>query len=219
MLSDVPLRAAVTVWLLVVAWQDWRSREVSHWASTLPLIGVVLVRAIHGAWQWATAGWSALVADGLVLALGFAAVLLSDWILVALVPGVAGLALAFGQGSEVGQVGLVTWLVVLALAKLSIVGGGDAKVMWLLVSLFPSPWLVACVAGSVVLLGLAMIVRRYGVMGLLLVRMRAGDLMRLRIPSAEELTQEAAARGVPVIPMLALGGLAYAWPLWLAGVR
>jgi Flp pilus assembly protein protease CpaA len=215
---DLVIRVAATAWLVVVAWQDWRKGESSNWLSVLPLLGVVGWRVIGSIISWAGDGWNPAVADGLAIGLGLLAVVVSDRIALSVIPGVAGVALAFAAGSAGGQVAIVSWLVVLGMAHLGIMGGLDAKVLWVLVSVFDSLWLVASIGVGVLAIGSVMLLIRHGLGGLALIHVRAQDLLRLRLPERQSLAEQTAARGIAAVPILAAGALVYLWPLWIFGV-
>jgi hypothetical protein len=215
---ELVIRFAVTAWLVVAAWQDWRKGEASNWLSVLPLLGVVGWRVIESIIGWAGDGWDSAVADGLAIGLGLLAVVMSDHIALSVIPGAAGVALAFAAGSVGGQVAIVSWLVVLAMAHVGIVGGLDAKVLWVLFSLFDSLWLVASIGAGVLVIGSVMLLIRHGLGGLALIHVCAQDLLRLRLPDRQSLTEQTAARGIAAVPLFAAGALVYLWPLWMFGV-
>ena len=148
------------------------------------------------------------IADGLSVGLAFLAVLLSDrwW---ALVPAAGALGLALAQGSASGQATAVTWLVALALAKANVLGAGDAKLAMALVGLFPDPrlaWLLLASAGIVS--GLYLLAR-HGPAAVFLVWQTTRDLVRLRLPSEEDL-----AGGQPMAVAVTLAGMVYVWLLF-----
>jgi Flp pilus assembly protein protease CpaA len=215
---EIGIRFAVTAWLVVVAWQDWRKGEASNWLSVLPLLVVVGWRVIESIITWAGDGWDSAVVNGLAIGLGLLAVVVSDHVALSVIPGVAGVALAFAAGSVGGQVAIVSWLVVLGMAHLGIMGGLDAKVLWVLVSVFDSLWLVASIGAGVLVIGSVMLLIRHGLGGLALIHVRAQDLLRLRLPERQSLAEETAARGIAAVPLLAAGALVYLWPLWIFGV-
>jgi hypothetical protein len=192
------IRLVVTGWLVALSVIDLRRRELPHWATTWPLVGVtwvtVALLATGECWWGEASGGSR--SDGLAMGLAFLAVLLSDgW--AAFHPAAAALGLAFGVGTEAMQVVALAWLISLALAKLSVMGEADAKVMMILIVLFPDPLLVACAVLAELVLGMALLVWQHG---------RAA-------PASLWLTLRGEGPGteVPGMPLLAAGALAYVW--------
>ena len=212
--SSVPLQVAVTVWLVALAWIDFRTRRLPHWGTTLPLVGVAGVHTIRAIVTWILVGWmpevadASAIADGLSVGLAFLAVLLSDrwW---ALLPGAGALGLTLAQGSATGQALVITWLVALALARANVLGAGDAKLAMALVGLFPDPrlaWLLLASAG--VVSGLYLLLR-HGPAAVFLVWQATRDLLRLRLPAEEDLD-----RGQPMAVAVTLAGVVYVWLLF-----
>ena len=148
--------------------------------------------------------------DDCALCLAFLSVLLSDHRL-ALVPAVAGLAVTFAGGSGQGQAAVTGWLVSLGLAKAGIVGEGDAKVVMVLLALCPDPSLAVCLLITAGLTGLVVLLRRArrATLVVLAETLRAGLKGRFPVRAGER-----AVAVIPLTPVLAVGALAYLWPLW-----
>jgi len=203
----------VTLWLVVLVIQDVRHRLLSHWLTTVPLIGMVVIAVATAMINWLEGGWSPFVADPVALILAFVAVLASDtW--AALVPAVNALVLAWWQGTPAGQVAVTGWLVALALAKAGIWGEGDAKVLMILFALYPDVRLAIAITTAIIVVGLVMLVRRLGgaFPFLLLITLRDG--LAGRFPSR---TGEAGVVVTGLMPTIAAGALVYVWGLYLLG--
>lgn len=211
--SDTALRVMVTVWLVVMSALDLRRRELPHRGTTVPLLVLGLAAVAS-----ATSALTGLDVEPLVgsrrddcaLCLAFLSVLLSDHRL-ALVPAAAGLTVTFAGGSGQGQAAVTGWLVSLGLAKAGIVGEGDAKVVMVLLALCPDPSLAVCLLITAGLTGLVVLLRRArrATLVVLAETLRAGLKGRFPVRAGER-----AVAVIPLTPVLAVGALAYLWPLW-----
>ncbi len=202
-------RILVTLWLITLSVFDMRRRQLPHALTTSPLIvigGLISIRAIASIFGLAVPGqdW-----DNAAILLAFAAILLSDtWL--AVWPALAAVGSVFLFGTSIGQVIVITWLLALGMSKAGILGEGDAKVIMILLALYPDARL-----GVVLLVTLALV----GI-GLMLVQMRAAtslwllsiarDLLAFKVPAR---TGEAGVLNVPLAPLLATGALIYLWSL------
>jgi hypothetical protein len=203
----------VTLWLVILVIQDVRHRRLSHWLTTVPLVGMAIIALGTAVANWLAGGWSRFVADPVALVLAFIAVLASDtW--AALVPAVNALVLAWWQGTPAGQVAVTGWLVALALAKAGIWGEGDAKVLMILLALYPDIRLAIAVAAAIIVLGLAMLVRRLGPAFPFLLLMTFRDGLAGRFPAR---TGETGVVVTGLMPVIAAGALVYVWGLYLLG--
>jgi hypothetical protein len=212
--SGIPFDAvAVTIWLVILVVQDVRHRRLSHWLTTVPLVVIAIVALGTAVFNWLAEGWSPFVADPVALVLAFIAVLVSDtW--AALVPAVSALALAWWQGTPAGQVAVTCWLIALALAKAGAWGAGDAKVLMILLALYPDVRLAIAVAAAILLIGLAMLVRRLGPAFPFLLLMTLRDGLAGRFPAR---TGETGVVVTGLMPVIAAGALVYVWGLYLLG--
>jgi hypothetical protein len=202
----------VTIWLVILVVQDVRHRRLSHWLTTVPLV-VIAIALGTAVFNWLAEGWSPFVADPVALVLAFIAVLVSDtW--AALVPAVSALALAWWQGTPAGQVAVTCWLIALALAKAGAWGAGDAKVLMILLALYPDIRLAIAVAAAIIVLGLAMLVRRLGPAFPFLLLMTLRDGLAGRFPAR---TGETGVVVTGLMPVIAAGALVYVWGLYLLG--
>ena len=202
-------RILVTLWLITLSVFDVRRRQLPHTLTTSPLLvigGLISIRAVASIFGLAVPGqdW-----DNAAILLAFAAILLSDtWL--AVWPALAAVGSAFLFGTSIGQVIVITWLLVLGMSKAGILGEGDAKVIMILLALYPDARL-----GAVLLVTLALV----GI-GLMLVQMRAAtslwllsiarDLLAFKVPAR---TGETSVLNMPLVPLLATGALIYLWSL------
>jgi hypothetical protein len=202
-------RALVTLWLLVLSVLDVRRRQLPHPLTTLPLLligGLISLRAsasLFGA-ELPGQAW-----DNTAILLAFAAVLLSDtWL--ALIPGFAAAGTAFVLGSAVGQVIVVAWLLAVSLSKAGILGAGDAKVVMILLAVYPDVRLGAALLITITIVGAGlMLVQLRTAMPLWLLSI-AHDLIAFKVPAR---TGEAGVLNLPLVPLLAVGAGIYLWLL------
>ena len=202
----------ILVWLLVLSWWDLKWQEVPHGASTVPLLLLGLLRVIYPP---APPGPDLWLARG-ALVLLLAAMILSDNPPLAPLYSLAAVGLALQSGPEMVVLTL-TWAVALLLALGGLWSAGDAKVTMILVALWPSPYLVAALAGASLLGGLWVLLRRYRSPGKTawVLWGVAEDLVRLRFPAQQSRAEAASLTHAPGVPWLALGAACYLLGLWL----
>ncbi len=200
-------RILITLWLITLSVLDVRRRQLPHTLTTLPLIvlgGLISIRAVASIFGLAGAGqdW-----NNAAILLAFAAILLSDtWL--AVWPALAAVGSALLFGTSIGQVIVITWLLTLGMCKAGILGEGDAKVIMILVALYPDARLGVVLVVTLALVGI----------GLMLVQLRAAtslwllsiarDLLAFKVPAR---TGETGVLNVPLAPLLATGALIYLW--------
>ena len=204
--SDL-LRVSVTLWLIALAVIDVRQRALPHALTTGPLLligGGFAIRALAPIIGMGVpnTGW-----DDMAVLLAFAAVLLSDTWLAAL-PALTALIVVFVLGTSMGQVIVIAWLLALAASQAGFMGAGDAKVIMVLLALYPDLRLGFALLAVTGVIGLAlMIVTLRGATGLWLMSI-ARDLIALKFPAR---TGEAGQLNVPLVPLLAVGAAIYLW--------
>ena len=184
-------KVIVTLWLLAIAYGDWRNTIIPN-RLTFPAI------VLFGGWRAVRGAWHVL---GMVV-LRFVASP-GDWAQHASNATQAGAALQFM---------LVGWVLCLALWMLHVIGGGDAKTLVALLALFPGSEFVVFLSLAVMVLGLPVVLlklrgRRLSDVPAALVRwLKAGHLF----PSERQLAEE----GKPYVWMFCLPGVVYLWFLW-----
>jgi len=202
-------RISITLWLITLSVLDVRRRQLPHTLTTLPLIvigGLISIRAVASIFGLAVPGqdW-----DNAAILLAFATILLSDtWL--AIWPALAAVGSVFLFGTSIGQVIVITWLLVLGMSKAGILGEGDAKVIMILLALYPDARLGVVLVVTLALVGI----------GLMLVQLRAAtslwllsiarDLLAFKVPAR---TGETGVLNMPLVPLLATGALIYLWGL------
>ena len=210
MSCDLLLRLATSGWLIAMSIVDWRTRELPHWGTTWPLIGLSIAGLGSGLVKWTSAGWSNQAAYGLIVGLTFVALLLSDrWWTGLPAVLIAGLV-AIRWGDLASHTVLATWVLWFAFEQMGFVGAGDAKLVMALILIYPSPGLSALLLGVPALFGLIVLARRMGpatgaMLSIMLQALREG-----RTPAKSGI----GALGVeprPLAPMLAVGTLIYLW--------
>jgi hypothetical protein len=212
MLCDILVRAVITAWLVAVGCQDVRRREVSNWLTLPPLVGMTCFHLGSAVVKLASSrAWSPATADGIAVAVAFLAVLLSDHWWAFLPPAAGAVALA---GTPAGQLMVLAWFLALGLSKAGIVGEADGKVVMALLALFPDLPLAVCLLAASLLASLAVLARRVGAATPLLLRAVVQDGLAGRFPAR---TGAPGVALIPLTPVLALGAIAYLWPLWLLG--
>ena len=196
----VPVRIAVSIWLLILSVLDIRRWRLPHLLTTVPVIALGVYAVVRLLKQPSAV-------DSLALALAFISVLASDtW--AALLPAAGALTIAFWWGNLASQVTVVGWLLALALAKAGIVGAGDSKVMMVLLALFPDLRLVACIVVAAVAVSGLLLLKRMGAATPLLLLAVARDGLAGRFPAR---TGEKGVLRIPLAPAIALGALVYLW--------
>lgn len=216
MLSRMTLQLAATVWVIAVAYQDIRKREISNWLTVLPLVMAVVYQAVLAVITRVTAGtWTPAVADGGVVLLAFVAVLLSDhWLTFAPAAAVTGL-LAWLAGSLASHLVAIGWLLMLGAAKAGILGEADAKVVMTLLAFFPDLPLAVCLLVACGLVSFTVLVRKMGLATPVLLAYVIRDGLKGRFPAQ---TGNSGVAVIPLAPVLAVGTLVYLWLLPLLGV-
>jgi len=203
---DDVLYGVVIVWLGLISAIDLRQRRLPIWAARVPLaclVGLYLglpigTRSVLDHWP------VVLLVRGMALGFAFLAALLSNtW--AAGVPAAISLALAFGWETAFGAT-VVAWLVALLFARAGLFGGGDAKVVMILMALFPDRRLAAALLGAELVGSLVVLRRRYGWRGTL---QRIAHAVRLARRGELPATGARWATTVPGVPKLAAGALAY----------
>lgn len=203
-------RLIVSAWVVFLGVVDARRRTLPHWATTAPvvLIGAAALTAGTGKVLFpATLPglWNAY--DVLALGLAFVAVLLSDGV-IALAPAAAAAALALTLGSAQGQTAVFGWLTALALSRAGVFGAGDAKVVMILLALYPDPRLAGILLAACAVVGTVLLVRKAGAATPLLVRNVVRDGLAGSLPAR---TGEKGVVVIPLTPVLAAGALVYLW--------
>jgi hypothetical protein len=200
-------RTLVTLWLITLSVFDVRRRQLPHTLTTLPLIvigGLISIRSLMSLLGLDMPGQSW---DNAVIFLAFAAILLSDtWL--AVWPALAAVGSAFLFGTSIGQVIVITWLLALSMSKAGILGEGDAKVIMILLAIYPDAHLCAVLIVTLAIVGIGlMFVQLRAAMPLWLLSI-AHDLLALKVPAR---TGEAGLLNLPLAPLLAIGALIYLW--------
>lgn len=211
MTFDLVLRLAISAWAIYLAVVDVRRRTLPHWATTIPVLAIGGAALAVGAGKLVfpaalrPLGWS--VCDALALGLAFLAVLLSDTA-AAFAPAAAAVGLTAAAGSTQGQTATLGWLVPLALSRAGVFGAGDAKVIMILLALYPDPRLAGILLAVCGLTGAVLLVSRVGEAAPLLVGRVIRDGLAGAFPSR---TGEEGVIAIPLTPVLAAGALVYLW--------
>lgn len=196
------LGGLVLSWLLMLSWFDYRTRESPHWASTVPLLLIGLGRV----W-YPPVDEKRLIASSAVF-LALMAVVMSDIRPLQITFSVVALGLAFQTHTPV-LVLVGTWSVALLWAQWGFWGAGDAKIVMILLAIWPDLYLVGALLLALLLGGLGALWRRYGTDTVaVLWRVRA-ELLRGHVPARQE--QEAAASWTyqASVPWITLGTVVY----------
>ncbi len=189
---------AICAWLGVAAWQDLRTRQVPNWLTLAPLLCVVAWRASEGD----LAGLALLVA-----------IVVIDPLPQGLRVGMmAAAAVIVVQLSPASSIVAMTWAVAYCLVQVNALGPADAKIAATLVTLFPTPVMVWCMAGAIFAVSLVVTVSRHRLATLWEVWGRMGDVLALRFPTQAEMES----RGFPVAGAFALAFVAYLACGWVA---
>jgi len=205
-------RVLVSAWLIYLAIVDVRRSSLPHWATTIPVLIIGGAAAVVGVGELifptvlrAPLDWG--VYDALALGLAFLAILLSDTA-AALVPGTAAVALAAALGSAQGRTAVFGWLVSLAMSRAGVFGAGDAKVIMILLALYPDPRLAGILLAACGVVGTVLLVRKVGGAAPLLVQRVVKDGLAGSLPAR---TGEEGVIAIPLTPVLAAGALIYLW--------
>ena len=203
------LRGLITIWLIALAALDVRRRQLPHLLTTLPLIaigGLISIRAIASIFGAAVPGQSW---NNTAIMLAFATVLMSDtWL--AVWPGLAASGSVFLLGTGLGQVTVVAWLLTLGMSKAGILGEGDAKIVMILMALYPDVRLGAALLITITVVGVVLMLIQLRTAMPLWVLSIARDLIAFKVPSR---TCEVGRLNAPLVPLLAVGGMVYLWIL------
>lgn len=190
---SVLLVVSTLCWLVLVAYQDARKGMVSNWLTIPPLFLSAFLWLARGTWS-----------IGLLLAILLIVGEVLDRLRLPATLGIgpAGMMAAFlaaGASQDVRLI-LTVWVCAWAAWTLHLVGGADAKVLMVLVALFPDPVLAGLLVVAQVSLSVYHLVRRYH--GQALKVALVGILSR---PTEKDLT----ANGVPLLPAYAAAGAVF----------
>ncbi len=195
--SNVPFIAGIFVWLGAMSFLDYRSHEVPHYGSTVPMLLAGVLRVL-----WPPVSPQAAWISSLTVALLLLAVVLSDHVwLAAVLIGVSA-ALAGGCGPQ-----LLTLVVVWTLALLGtggLWGGGDAKIVMALLALCPDWQLGLFLLGGMSVGSALVMVIKYKTALPLVMLNTLRDLLALRFPEEDDDHTRFAS-----VPWLTLGAAAY----------
>jgi Flp pilus assembly protein protease CpaA len=186
--------------LAAVAVVDLKTGRVPHWLSWPLLATALVVRLWQGDWMGPLFPIALVLVE---LAPGLWRVAL-PWSLAG-----AGVVVGFLVGSADVRFIAVWTTIGYVLWQVRVLGGGDVRVWWALVVLFPEMGMVAALSAGLLVVGLLwlMVLRPGEALSRLQETWRA--MQRGEHPSREELREQ----GRPTTPGLALGALAYIWVL------
>jgi len=189
-------------WLLVVAWQDARTREVDNWLTVPPMMAGALLWLFRGEWRVAALLVGLLLIVEVLHRRGWA---------MSLGLGPALLLTVFLSGGvaerDVALV-LTAWFCAWAAWVMHLVGGADAKVLMALVAFMPDARLLGLLFGAMITWSVYHLVRRY--------RGKAAKVAlagTLSCPTEDELD----GNGVSLLPAWAAAGTVYALWQWIGG--
>jgi Flp pilus assembly protein protease CpaA len=188
-------------WLLAVARQDARTRQVGNWLTVPPLFAGALLWLWRGKWQVAVLLVGLLlIADllhrrGRSLAMGLGPGLLLT------------VFLSRGTDRDMALV-LVAWFCAWAAWIMHLVGGADAKVLMALVAFMPDFRLLALLFGAQITWSIYHLALRYKKQALRVAL--AGALSR---PTEDELNEN----GVSLLPAWAAAGAIFCLWQWIGG--
>jgi len=192
-------------WLGILTSYDLRLRELPHWGTTAPLLLAGLLRLVYppGDAQ-GLALWLARSAMLLLLCL----VLGSDFTPLIWVFSATALVLAVQTRQPALLVLVATWIMALLWTQWGIWGGGDAKVVMILVALWPELRLVGALLFALFVGGVLALRQRYGhalpaVLADVLTRLRQGQVPAQEADTAPPWTHQ------PGVPWLLVGTLLY----------
>jgi hypothetical protein len=194
----------VLVWLSGLAWLDLQTRELPHLLSTGPFLLAGVARIIY--LPVALSGIDAWLARSALLLL-CVVVGVSDMAPLRIPFAITALLLGWQTGATALLVLIVTWLLALTWVRWGIWGGGDAKVMMVLVAVWPDLYLVGALLLALLLGGLLALWQRYGhaspaVLWQVMTALRQGQVPARQTDPAY-LTHQAG------VPWLALGTALY----------
>jgi hypothetical protein len=215
MLSELEtaLAAFVLVWLTGLSVLDVKYRELPHWGCTFPMLAVGLLRVVFPPGD--LVGMRAWIAGGAILLL-LVAVVLSDSPPLLGVFAATALVLSFQAHATAVSVLVVTWVLALLWAQWGFWGAGDAKVVMLLVAVWPDLYLVGALLLALVGGGCLALVRRYGRAAPTVFPQVLGELRQGNVPARQDAAQVAAWTHQAAVPWLTLGTALYvAGSLWL----
>lgn len=198
------LQLALITLLAVAAAQDLRRKEVSNWLTLLPLLAAV-------AWRTAAGEWA------LLLALALTALFSERALCQGRNPSLAAVAFGFLATffllpASPSYWTLLGWLAAWLMWELHLIGGADAKLMMVLVTVYPDPrmlFLIVWAKGIAGLVVSAVLHGRRAVRRFVSAAWRV--LVARQPPDRETLEQE----GLPAVFVYTMAGLAY--PLVCAG--
>lgn len=189
------LIVGVLLWLSILAYLDWREGEFSHWSTTVPMIIAGLWRVIHPpAETW----WPA----GVAMLFMLVGILLSDEVGLL---GAFGLAAA-GLGVTANfptAVMIATWFVALVGFTWDVWSGGDAKIVMVLLALWPNVELLGSLLFALLLGSFVVLFQRFGGTVPVIMLHAAASLRRGERPTEDQATP------APLGPWLLLGTVGY----------
>jgi hypothetical protein len=204
---------AVLVWLLGLSWLDYRDHEVPHGVSTVPLLIVGLARVGYPPGVWGQP--EALVAGSAVF-LTLVAVVFSDVRPLQIAFSVTALVLA-SQTAPAVLVIVGTWIGALLWTQWGFWGAGDAKVVMILVAIWPDLTLVGALLLALLGGGLLALWQRYGTHTSAALWHVLGELRRGHVPARQDQAEVASWTYRAGVPWLTVGTLAYVvGNLWLS---
>jgi len=186
-ITSIILYVTVSVWLVWLSIADIRKGEVSNWLTVPPLLLAVAWQTVRG--KWAVAFLFALVM--------IIAEWPSSWPL-----GMAGIAGIWRYVVDQGlEATMMSWMVVLILWFLNVLGGADVKAIMTLMVLFPDSRLAWMLLLSGVMVSFLYAIRHHGKN---LPRVLWATLGTIHRPVADDVTGKA-----PAMPVLALAWVTY----------
>ena len=203
--SDLPgwSIAGIFVWLGAMSFLDYRTHEVPHYGSTVPMLLAGVLRVF-----WPPVSQQAAWMSSLAVVLLLLAVVLSDhvWLTIVLLGISAALAGACGPQMLTLSIG---WSLALLGALGGLWGGGDAKIVMALLALCPDWRLGLFLLGGLSVGSALVMLLKYKTALPLALLNTLGDLLAWRLPT------DAATDGYtrsPCVPWLTLGAVSYV--LW-----
>jgi hypothetical protein len=194
----------VLVWLLGLAWLDLQERELPHLLSTGPFLLVGAARMVY--LPVALSGIDAWLARSALFLL-FVVVIVSDIAPLRIPFSITALLLGWQAGAPALLILIVTWLLALTWVRWGIWGGGDAKVMMILVAVWPDLYLVGALLLALLFGALGALLQRYGRASPVVLRQVMIELRQGQVPARQKepayLTYQAG------VPWLALGTALY----------
>ena len=189
--------AGVLIWLLGISLLDLTRRELDHWNSTYPLLALTLLRMVYPPVR--RGGQEHLLAAS-VLVLLLVLLLSADYEPLFWVFSVSAWGLAWQTQTLAMPILVSSWWLAMLWTRWGVWGAGDAKVVMILLSLWPDLYLVGALLGTLLVGSLLTLYLRYKT-GALLAIMRAWAELPKGPPVAEQVNWTQAA----TVPWLSLG--------------